>query len=98
MVTAVSGLTHLEGETVQIRGDGAILPDEVVASGAITLDFASGEVVVGLPYTTTIKTLSQVQCNCTTHYNRRRYRQYYRGTIPRQRQSLDSSETQYKWK
>ena len=61
MVTAVTGLTHLEGETVQVRGDGAILKDQVVVSGGITLDTAAGEVVVGLPYSTTIKTLSHQQ-------------------------------------
>lgn len=57
-VTAISGLQHLEGRTVQIRGDGAVITSETVSSGAITLDTAAGEVVVGLPYTTTIKTLN----------------------------------------
>jgi hypothetical protein len=56
-VTAISGLDHLEGKTVSIRADGAHLPDEVVSSGSITLDRKAGEVVVGLPFTTTIKTL-----------------------------------------
>lgn len=56
-VTAISGLNHLEGKTVTIRADGAKLPNETVSSGALTLDEAAGEVVIGLPYTTTIKTL-----------------------------------------
>ena len=33
----ISGLDHLEGETVQILGDGDVLPDQVVSSGSITL-------------------------------------------------------------
>lgn len=56
-VTSITGLDHLEGKTVQIKGDGAVIPNETVSSGAITLDVAAGEVVVGLPYTMTIKTL-----------------------------------------
>ena len=56
--TSISGLDHLEGKTVQIKTDGATHADKTVSSGAITLDVASGEVVVGLEYTTTIKTLN----------------------------------------
>jgi hypothetical protein len=48
--TAVSGLDHLEGETVSILADGAVQPPKVVSSGAITLDTAAETVIVGLPY------------------------------------------------
>ena len=37
-VTSVTGLDHLEGRTVSILGDGAVFPDKVVTSGAVTLD------------------------------------------------------------
>lgn len=57
LVDTISGLDHLEGETVQIKADGAAHADKTVSSGAITLDNSSYEVTVGLPYTTTIKTL-----------------------------------------
>lgn len=57
-VSSISGLDHLEGKTVQIKIDGATHPNKTVSSGAITLDIAAGEVVIGLPYTTTIKTLN----------------------------------------
>jgi hypothetical protein len=57
LVTTISGLSYLEGETVQIKSDGATHPDVVVSSGSITLDRESYEVTVGLKYTTTIKTL-----------------------------------------
>ena len=56
-VTAISGLTHLEGKVVQIKIDGASHPDKTVSSGAITLDTASGEVVIGLQYEMNVKTL-----------------------------------------
>lgn len=56
-VTSISGLDHLEGKTVQIKGDGAVIPSETVSNGSVTLDVAAGEVVIGLPYTLTIKTL-----------------------------------------
>jgi hypothetical protein len=56
--TTISGLDHLEGKTVQIKVDGATHADKVVSSGALTLDASGGEVVIGLPYTTTIKTLN----------------------------------------
>jgi hypothetical protein len=57
-VTTLSNLDHLEGKTVQVKIDGAIHPDRVVTSGAVSLDTPTGEAVVGLPYTTTLKTLS----------------------------------------
>ncbi len=46
----VSGLNHLEGETVTILADGALHPDRVVASGAIALQVPASVVHVGLPY------------------------------------------------
>lgn len=36
--TVITGLDHLEGETVQIVGDGIVLSPKTVASGQITLD------------------------------------------------------------
>ena len=47
-VTAITGLWHLEGETVVILADGARLPDQVVANGQVTLTTAASEVSVGL--------------------------------------------------
>lgn len=55
--TAVTGLSHLEGETVEIKAENSAISSETVSSGAITLDNTAGIVTVGLPYTTTIKTL-----------------------------------------
>ena len=56
--SGVSGLSHLEGETLKVIRDGVVGPDRTVASGAITFDRdADASYQVGLDYTITIKTL-----------------------------------------
>lgn len=57
-VSSVSGLDHLEGETVAILGDGSVVPSQPVASGAVALDGYYGKVTVGLPYTADLETLN----------------------------------------
>jgi len=47
--TTISGLTHLEGLTVDVLADGAPHPQRVVTSGAITLLRPASKVQVGLP-------------------------------------------------
>ncbi len=56
-VTAISGLDHLEGETVSVLVDGATHPNRTVAAGAINLQLEGSVVHVGLAYTATIKTM-----------------------------------------
>jgi len=51
LASAMSGLTHLEGETVVVRGDGKDLGTYTVSSGAITLSETVRKAVIGLPYT-----------------------------------------------
>jgi hypothetical protein len=53
--TVISGLDHLEGESVAVLADGATHPNETVASGAITLDRSSLVVQAGLPFTSTLE-------------------------------------------
>lgn len=48
--TTISGLSHLEGETVRVLADGSTHPDKVVSSGQITLDRSASVVHIGLPY------------------------------------------------
>lgn len=55
--TAWSGLSHLEGETVQVRGDEMTLDDETVTSGAITSSEAVDDCEVGLAFIPTIQPL-----------------------------------------
>ena len=59
-VSTVSGLSHLEGETMKVLADGAVHPDKTVSFGAITLDQAAARVQVGLGYTHTMKSLKMV--------------------------------------
>lgn len=54
---SLTGLDHLEGQTVSILANGAVHPDVVVESGGITLDYAVTEVAVGLKYKSKLKTL-----------------------------------------
>lgn len=49
--TTITGLTHLEGETVTVWADGVNRGTFVVASGQITVPSAWTNVVVGLAYT-----------------------------------------------
>ena len=56
-VTTLSGLSHLEGQTVSILADGATHPDKVVSSGEITLDRSASKVKIGLSYTSLLQTM-----------------------------------------
>ena len=56
-VTTISGLDHLEGQTVGILANGATHPDKTVASGSITLDRASTDVKAGLAYKSILQTM-----------------------------------------
>jgi len=53
-LTTITGLDHLEGETVCVLADG-IKGSYVVSSGSITLDVAADTVIVGLPITSTFE-------------------------------------------
>jgi len=54
---SVSGLTHLEGETVQVLVDGAVHPNRTVSSGAVSLASSGTEISVGLAYQGKLVTL-----------------------------------------
>ena len=56
-VSTISGLDHLEGQTVSILANGATHPDKTVSSGSITLDRSSKNVKVGLAYTSLLQTM-----------------------------------------
>ena len=48
--TQVTGLDHLEGRTVSILADGAVRPDKVVTSGAVSVGTAASVAIAGLPF------------------------------------------------
>ncbi|GAG15238.1 unnamed protein product, partial [marine sediment metagenome] len=55
--TTITGLTHLEAETVAVLGDGVIQTSQIVnASGEITITSAA-TVQAGLPFTVQMKTM-----------------------------------------
>lgn len=56
-VTELSGLDHLEGETVSILADGNVFPQQVVTNGKITLEEPVTRAIVGLPFTCKARTL-----------------------------------------
>jgi hypothetical protein len=56
-VSTVSGLDHLNGQTVAILADGNVQPQQTVSNGSITLARAATSIVVGLPYQAQLKTL-----------------------------------------
>ena len=53
----ISGISFLEGKTINILADGAVHPQKVVSSGTITLDRASSVVHLGLPIEADLQTL-----------------------------------------
>ena len=55
--TSITGLWHLEGETVTILADGEVVTGKTVGTGALTLDTAASRVVIGQGFTCTAQTL-----------------------------------------
>ena len=55
--TVISNLDHLEGKTVSILADGAVMPQQTVQNGRITLQHPASVVQVGLPITADMQTL-----------------------------------------
>ena len=55
--TTLSGLSHLEGQTVSILADGSVHANKTVSSGSITLDRSVTKAVVGLSYDSVLQTM-----------------------------------------
>ena len=55
--TTITGLAHLEGETVSVLADGAVHPARIVSGGQITLQAAATKVQAGLKYIHTMESL-----------------------------------------
>lgn len=62
-ITSVGGLSHLEGETVQVLADGAVLAEREVTNGRIDLGVSATRIVVGLKYSAIAKALPPVSDN-----------------------------------
>lgn len=55
--TVVSGLNHLEGETVSILADGSVVAQQVVTNNSVTLPEPASAITVGLPFTAQLQTM-----------------------------------------
>jgi len=75
-VSSVLGLDHLEGEEVAILADGAVLENQTVSSGSITLTNSYGKIIVGLPYFATVTTLPVATGNVMATIQGRKKRIY----------------------
>lgn len=68
----LSGLDHLEGETVSILGDGNVFTPQVVEGGSITLDHPVTRAIVGLKFTCRARTLPVIVPNAAIEAKRKR--------------------------
>jgi len=71
-VDQLSGLSHLEGKTVSVLGDGVVDPQQVVTSGVVTLSRPYEIIHVGLPYISDIETLDLEVMNRETIFDKRK--------------------------
>ena len=55
--STLTGLDHLEAQSIRVIANGATHPDKTVSSGSITLDRTSTAAKVGLAYTSTLQTM-----------------------------------------
>jgi len=55
--TTISGLDHLEGETVKVTSGGSVVATETVSGGSITLSSDVFTYQVGLPYKMKVRTM-----------------------------------------
>lgn len=56
-ISVVYGLTHLEGQIVQILADGNVLAPQVVYNGRVTIDPPASKITIGLQYIAQLQTL-----------------------------------------
>lgn len=72
--TTISGLTHLAGKEVSIFIDGWVHPPQVVSSeGTVDLQSSGSHIMVGLPYTSRLKTNTYQSQETDTRGNIRRF-------------------------
>ena len=57
-VSVISGLDHLEGETVNLLADGSVIQNKIVQNGRIVLDYPVSKIVAGLPFEFELETLN----------------------------------------
>lgn len=61
--TSITGLNHLNGQTVAMHGDGKYLGSAIVENGAVTLPVPCRNVAIGLPITSRLVTIPYEYAN-----------------------------------
>lgn len=56
-VSVITGLWHLENETVKALVDGSVVEDLIVTDGSVTLPFSGSRIIIGIPYRCILQTL-----------------------------------------
>lgn len=54
----ISGLEHLEGETINLLADGCVVEGKQVINGSVSLDYPASKIVAGIPYEFELETLN----------------------------------------
>jgi hypothetical protein len=74
----ITGLDHLEGETVITLGDASVIAEEVVTGGQVTLDEYANKVRVGFPFTSIVQPMPISEARNKLKTVRKVYAQFYR--------------------
>lgn len=73
-ITVLGGLSHLEGKTIQIVGDGAVYPTEVVTGAEVTIEYEASDIYLGLGYTPSLITnRPEIKAAGTSQVSRKRW-------------------------
>lgn len=83
--STMSGLSHLNGRTVDVLADGAVEPPKTVAGGQITLDKARTTVLAGLPFTSTLQPMTIDINNMADGTSRGRFKRIHRMVLALQK-------------
>lgn len=71
--TTFTGMTWLNGVTVDCLGDGAVMPQKIVSAGAVTYDASITAARIGVPMTSSVKpTMPDITTNGTGQGKKRR--------------------------
>jgi len=83
--STMSGLSHLNGRTVDVLANGAVETPKTVASGSITLDKARTTVLAGLPFTSTLQPMTIDINNMADGTSRGRFKRIHRMVLALQK-------------
>ena len=81
----MSGLSHLEGRTVDVLANGSVETPKTVVNGQITLDKARTTVLAGLPFTSTLQPMTIDINNMADGTSRGRFKRIHRMVLALQK-------------